>query len=80
MLEAILTVVSMVLIGLQSWALVEVVKLKVSVGEMKEQLNGQIKMQIDRIVSDIESEKDSRRRVHMDFEKRLGHLEGNRYA
>jgi hypothetical protein len=36
--------------------------------------------QIGRIVSDIESEKDSRKRVHMDFEHRITKIEGNSHA
>ncbi len=39
-----------------------------------------VETQIGRIVSDIESEKDSRKRVHVDFEKRISHIEGSSHA
>jgi hypothetical protein len=39
-----------------------------------------VETQIGRIVSDIESEKDSRKRVHMDFEHRITKIEGKAHA
>lgn len=55
------------IIALQSWILLEIVRLKVSVSRGDTQLN--------RIVSEIESEKGTRKRLHADFERRLRTLE-----
>lgn len=55
------------LVGLQSWILLELVSLKVSIAQSTTQIN--------RIVSDAESEKGTRKRIHEDFERRLRILE-----
>lgn len=56
-----------IVVALQTWILLEIVKLKVSLSEHR--------MQIGRIVSDTESEKETRKRVHSNFETRLRALE-----
>lgn len=56
-----------VIITLQSWILVEIVRLKIDTANHK--------VQLDRFVSDIESEKGTRARIHSDFESRLRVLE-----
>lgn len=55
------------MIALQSWILLEIVKLKMAQSGYDSQLG--------RIVSDIESEKDTRKRLHDKFDDRLRALE-----
>ena len=78
MMDTLFSVIAGVLIALQSWSLIEVVKLKVSLGEIKEHLNGEIRLQIGRIISDMESEKYTKRRTHSNFEDRIRRLEDSR--
>lgn len=66
-----------VVVGLQAWILVEIVGLKVKQAKADEKFDG-FKDQLGRIVSDIESEKDTRARLHTDFETRLRTLEHKR--
>lgn len=65
--ENIALLVAGVIISIQSWILLEIVRLKVSLGKHDDQ--------IGRFLSDVESEKDTRKRVHQDFERRLRALE-----
>jgi len=58
-----------VVIGLQAWILLEIIRLKVNVAEDK--------IQLGRISSDIESEKGTRKRLHDSFEARLRVLENH---
>lgn len=58
------------MIALQSWILLEIVKLKMAQSGYDSQLG--------RIVSDIESEKDTRKRLHDKFDDRLRALEIHR--
>lgn len=60
------------MIALQSWILLEIVKLKMAQSAYDAQLG--------RIVSDIESEKDTRKRLHDRFDERIRELEFNRKA
>lgn len=56
-----------VIITLMGWVLREIIAVKGLVRDYK--------WQIERIVSDIESEKGTRQRLHADFEQRLRYLE-----
>lgn len=60
-----------IVISLQTWILLEIIKLKVS--------QTRSDVQLGRIVSDIESEKGTRKRLHDDFETRLRTLEHARH-
>lgn len=56
-----------VIISLQGWILLEIIRLKVSAAGYD--------IQLGRIVSDIESEKGTRKRIHIEFDTRLRALE-----
>lgn len=55
------------ILGLQTWILLEIVKLKISFGITN--------LRFGRIESDAESEKGTRRRIHIEFAKRLRTIE-----
>lgn len=55
------------MLSLQAWILLEIVKLKMT--------QVAYDIQLKRIVSDIESEKGTRKRLHENFENRLRALE-----
>lgn len=55
------------IIALQGWILVEIISLKVKAAGYDSQFG--------RLVSDAESEKGTRKRIHDDFERRLRTLE-----
>lgn len=60
----ILTSVGIALLG---WVLLEIIKIKVDFASFR--------VQIGRIISDIESEKGTRKRLHDDYETRFRTLE-----
>lgn len=60
-----------VIISLQGWILAEIIRLKVSSAASAAGYD----RQLSRIVSDIESEKGTRKRLHADFEARLRSVE-----
>lgn len=66
-MEAVISIGIGTILALEGWILLEIIKLKVS--------GGQTDTQMKRIVSDIESEKGTRKRVNEDFERRLRALE-----
>lgn len=59
-------------VSLQAWILIEIISLKTKGAGYDAQLG--------RIVSDIESEKGTRKRIHEDFEARLRTLEHGRHT
>lgn len=56
-----------IIVALQSWILLELLRLRDKTNANETQYN--------RLVSDVESEKDTRARLHIDFETRLRALE-----
>lgn len=69
-MQWLITVPLTIVVALQSWILLEIIKLKIKTAEYR--------FQIGRLVSDIESEKGTRLRLHADFESRLRRLENKR--
>lgn len=59
--------IATVLVGLQTWILRGLIMLQIQVAEHRQQLA--------RFVSDVESEKGTRKRIHTDFEARLRAVE-----
>lgn len=72
--ETVAIFIAGILVSLNAWVLLEIVKVKLSITRYEERLQSYTQ-QLGRIVSDIESEKRNRRDVHADFEKRLRTLE-----
>lgn len=54
-------------LGVQAWILLAISRLQISSAENK--------MQLGRLVSDIESEKGTRKRLHENFDERIRSLE-----
>lgn len=65
-----LYILASTIIALQGWILVEVIGLKMKTAGYDAQIN--------RLVSDADSEKGTRKRLHDDFEKRLRAVEHDR--
>lgn len=59
--------IASLVVALQSWILLELIRLRIDMERSKTQL--------DRIVSDLESEKDTRARANLDHDIRLRALE-----
>lgn len=66
-MNELFTIAAGVIVALQGWILLEIISLKVNIGRHD--------TQIGRIVSDIESEKGTRKRTNSDIETRLRVLE-----